>query len=151
MNNSRRRQAFHRDGNLRDIQVQNVTLEHWERFIDFIRSSGLGYRYARDGAAARLPSTAAQILGDRSATHNLAIDLGGATACCHFFTEDEIELDIDPREVGSPVTEQNVLKFIVMMGAQLDRDVILTQENRRDEVWFRYSSKDDLVQSVKPA
>lgn len=151
MNNSHRREAFHRDGSLRDIYVRNVTIEHWKTFLEFIRSSGFSYRYARDGALAELPTTAAQILGDSSATHNLAIDLGGVTACCHFFAEDEIELDIDPQEVSSPVTEQNVLKFMALLGAQLDRDVILTEENRRDDVWFRYSPKDDAVQREKPA
>lgn len=151
MNDSHRRQAFHRDGSLRDIYVRNVTMEHWETFLDLIRSSDFGYRYTRDGSTARLPSTAAQILGDSSATHNLAIELGGVTACCHFFAEDEIELDIDPREVRSPIVERQVLKFMALLGAELDRDVILTEENLRDAVWFRYSSKDDVVQTETPA
>ena len=142
--------AFHRDGSLRDIYIQNVTIEHWETFLSFIRDGGFGYRYARDGSAARLPPTATQILGDKSSAHNLGIDLGGVEACCHFFAEDEIELDIDPREVNSPGSEEKVLNFMALLGAALDRDVILTEENRREDVWFRYSPRDGVVHKEQP-
>ncbi len=151
MNNSHRHGAFHQDGSLRDIYVEDVTLEHWEKFLGFIRAGDFDLRYARDGGTARLPATAAQILGDRSCTHNLAIDLGGVEACCHFFAEDEIELDIDPRQVTSPITEEKVLKFMALLGAELGRDVILTEENLREDVWFRYSSSDGVVRSEQPA
>ena len=137
--------AFHKDGSLRDIYVYGVTTEHWDRFLNLVRSSAFGLCYFRNGEVAQLPSTAAQILGDRSCSHNLAIDLGGVEACCHFFAEDEIELDIDPRDVKSATTEERVLDFMEQLGAHLDLDVILTEENSPKEVWFRYSSREGVV------
>ncbi len=137
--------AFHNDGSLRDIYIHDVTTEHWEKFLNFVRSSGFGLCYFRNGEKAQLRSTAAQLLGDRSCSHNMAIDLGGVEACCHFFAQDEIELDIDPREVNSATTEKRVLDFMERLGANLDRDVILTEENSPNEVWFRYSSREGVV------
>ena len=55
--------AFHQDGSLRDIYVQNLTVDHWEKFLDFVRSSGFVLRYSRDGEAAQLPASAAALRG----------------------------------------------------------------------------------------
>ena len=77
MNRSDYHHAFHQDGSPRDIYVQNATADHWEKFLDFVRSGGFGLRYFRDGQTAQLPSSAAHILADRSCAHNLTIDLGG--------------------------------------------------------------------------
>jgi hypothetical protein len=130
---------------LRDIYVQNVTVDHWEKFLDFVRSRGFGIRYSRDGETAQLPSSAAHILADKSCAHNLTIDLGGVGVCCHFFVADEIELDTDPREVTSPTAVNRVLDFMGRLGAGLARDVILTEENSPENVWFRYSSGEGVA------
>ena len=128
MNQEYYQHAFHQDGSLRDIYIQNVNVEHWERFFDFVRSSCFELRYFRDGEAAQLPPSAAHILADKSCAHNLTIDVGGVGICCHFFIADEIELDIDPREVTSLSAVDSVLDFITGLGACLARDVILTEE-----------------------
>ncbi len=145
MNNRDCQDAFHKDGSLRDIYVQSVTIEDWERFLNFVRSGGFSLRYFRDQGVAPLPSSAAQILRDRSCTHNLVINLGKVEICCHFFAEDEIELDIDPREVTSDISKDRVLDFMARLGANLGRDVILTEENSPESVWFRYSSENGVV------
>jgi hypothetical protein len=137
--------AFHTDGSLRDIYVQDVTIEDWEKFLTFVRNGGFSLRYFRDQELGLIPRSAAHILKDRSCAHNLVIDLGGVEVCCHFFIEDEIELDIDPREVASSDTKDRVLDFMRQLGANLDRDVILTEENSPEHVWFRYSSKSDVI------
>ena len=113
--------------------------------MNFVRSSGFGLRYFRDGESAQIPSNAADALADRSCAHNLIIDVGGVGVCCHFFIEDEIELDIDPREVTSQAALDNVMNFMGSLGAYLARDVILTEENSPEYVWFRYSSGDGVV------
>ncbi len=138
--------AFHQDGSLRDIYVQNVDVDQWEKFLDFVRSGGFVLRYSRDREAAQLPSSAAHILADKSCAHNLTIDVGGVGICCHFFVTDEIELDIDPREVTTPAAVDHVLRFMSGLGACLVRDVILTEENSPEYVWFRYSSADGAIQ-----
>ena len=145
MSNQDCQNAFHTDGSLRDIYVQNVTIEDWEKFLTFIQNGSFSLRYFRDQGSALIPSSAAQILKDRSCAHNLVIDLGGVEICCHFFIEDEIELDIDPREVASANTKDRVLDFMAQLGASLDRDVILTEENSPEHVWFRYSSKSGVI------
>ena len=146
MNQGDYQRAFHQDGSLRDIYVQNVNVDHWEKFFDFVRSSDFGLRYSRDGEAAQLPSSAAHMLADKSCAHNLTVDAGGVGICCHFFVTGEIELDIDPREVTSPSAVDRVLDFMAGLGSRLVRDVILTEENSPEYVWLRYSSTDGVVQ-----
>ena len=59
---------------------------------------------------------------------------------CHFFTTDEIELDLDPREVTSQGQLDAVLDFISNLGAALQRDVVLTEENSPEHVWFKFAA-----------
>lgn len=139
------RHAFHRDGSLRDIYVQNLTIEHWEKFLDFVQSSGYGFTYSLDGETAPLPSNAAELLRDNCRPQFLAIDLGGVMVHAVAFVEYELELDIDPRQVTSPAAEDSVLDFMGRLGEALARDVILTEEASPEYVWYRYSSKDGVV------
>lgn len=145
MNKSNCGHAFHSDGSLRDIYVQNVTVKEWEAFLNFLGTGNYRLQYFRDGDSAQLPANAAKVLSDRSCSHNLVIDITEVKICCHFFMEDEIELDVDPREINSEASESNVLDFMVELGAYLNRDVILTEENSPSQVWFRYSSKDGAI------
>jgi len=137
--------AFHQDGSLRDIYVQDAGIDAWEKFLAFVRSRTFGLSYTRDGDPSHLPSTATQALADISHAHPLAIDLGGVALHCHFFTADEIELDVHPREVTSRSAVVKVLKFMEDLGKFLDQDVILTEENTPDHVWFRYSAREGGV------
>ena len=57
-----------------------------------------------------------------------------------FFTEDAIELDIDPREVLNQFNLDGILNFILEVGNLLRKDVILTDENCPERVWLKYNS-----------
>ena len=53
---------------------------------------------------------------------------------CHFFTPDEIELDLDPAEVSSQGAMDSVLRFMGCLGSCLGRDVTLTEENSPERI-----------------
>ena len=132
------REAFKEDGSLRDIYVKGASVADWERLFRFLVDGEFNLSYTRDAKPANLPSHAAQILQDRSSSHNLMISIGNLTPNCHFFTEEEIELDIDPHEVHSQLELDLILSFMRNLGTLLSKEVILTEENSGDFVWFRY-------------
>lgn len=139
------RDAFHQDGSLRDLLVLGTTENDWNELLSWVHTSGLGIRYTRDAEETTLPTRVVDIVGDQLASHNLAIDLGGVILNCHFFTSDEIELDLDPRQVNSQADLDNVLNFMSALGSRLSRDVILTEENSPKYNWFTYSFRDRRI------
>ena len=123
------REAFHQDGSLRDIYVWGTGEGDWNLFLSLVQSSGFAFRYTRDGEESGMPSCPADILRDHTCAHNLTIDVNGVELACRFFTQDEIELDLDPRQVTSQRSLEAVLGFMEDLGSHLSKDVILTEEN----------------------
>ena len=58
---------------------------------------------------------------------------------CHFFTEQEIELDLDPRELPADEDILRLTHFMALVGDGLQREVLLTYENGPEGPIVRYS------------
>lgn len=131
-------QIFEADGSLRDVIVRETSEADWDKLIRLSFSLG-SVSYENDGKTQELPTSAAQLLGDSDHAHCMKIDLGGPVANAHFFTSEEIELDLDPREVGSQAALDKVLGFCRKLSLELERDVAITEESNPDAVLFWYS------------
>lgn len=53
----------------------------------------------------------------------MSINTNGAFINCHFFSEDEIEFDIDPKEVKSKSEANAVFEFMKNLSKILDKDI----------------------------
>ena len=112
---------FEFDGSWRDIYVLNTTIYDWQRLIDFLRSSAYLLIYKVDYEETLLPQSVEQALKKRyGASPLLSINIGTVILNCHFFTEEEIEFDIDPREIVSAVQSEQVLAFMRQVGNLLN-------------------------------
>ena len=114
------------DGSLRDIYVHHTTVADWQWLLD--RANSLGAMYAFDGLGATLPS-AIDIFNNRSGGHLLTLDISKVTLHCHFFVADEIEIDINPREIKSEAQHEAVLRFVAMLANALAKPASITPEN----------------------
>jgi len=138
------RKAFYVDGSLRDIYVQDTTVADWDVFLDAV-SSKITATFV-DGEPHPLPTQASEIF-ERSDGESflLEINLGQVKMNSHFFTEEEIELDIDPSDVTSQTELDAIVDVLAVIGRALGRDVILTDENQPTSVWFVFDpSKADV-------
>lgn len=142
--------AFEIDGSLRDIYFQETTSAEWDKLLDFVRGRKLDATYLKDGAAEPVPVSAESIVEDSDHSHCLKINLAGTIVASHFFTDEEIEMDIDPREVVSQRELDIVLNFMRELGAHLKRNAILTEENSPQHILFEYSFHDDQLRFVPP-
>ncbi|MDE1130055.1 MAG: hypothetical protein OSA49_00695 [Ascidiaceihabitans sp.] len=138
------RKAFYLDGSLRDIYVRNTTAADWDVFLDAV-SSKITATFV-DGEPHPLPTQASEIFEiENKKSFLLEILLGQVKIKCHFFTEQEIELSIDPSEVTSQAELNAVVDVLTIIGCALGRDVILTDENCPTSVWFIFdASKADV-------
>jgi len=97
------------DGSLRDVYLAGVDAEGWSKFIRYASTHPLTYK--ADGEDADFPGVA-EVFRLRDKSHCLSIWVGDAAANCHFVLEDEIELDLDPREILGPIQHNAILSFI---------------------------------------
>jgi hypothetical protein len=133
------RSKFAWDGSLRDLYVQNTTLSEWTYLLDFLKSSNFKCAYFINGAEADLPTDAAQVFEQRrTADTTLTLWVSRVGFKCHFFTENEIEFDFDPREVTDDQALIDILQFMSNIGKALNKRMVLTPENAPEAVIFSF-------------
>jgi hypothetical protein len=101
-------------------------------------------QFSVGGERSDLPESARSAFQLRSHSAPLLhIDLGGVGLCCHVFTDEELELDLDPREVDAPERLSQLVCFMRRLGQVLRRPVVLTPENRPEHPVIRYDPTSD--------
>lgn len=126
---------FEPDGSLRDIYIQDISLDDWRKLIDFLNDN-YNIRFGIAGEE----NDSNQIdkdyiigyLTDSSGemeSKSVNIDIEGVNIKCHFFLPDQIEFDIDPREIKSIEDYKKVEGFMISVSETLRNQVTLTGEN----------------------
>jgi hypothetical protein len=138
---------FEPDGALRDIYVAPTTTTHWQRFLIRLEASPFNFRFTHRGLAIPTITSFDQALRLRESDPVLLqITLSnGVTVNCHFFTVDEIELDVDPREVVGPVEVEALRDFVQWLADSVGQRAIVTFENAIELVIF---ACDPVVESA---
>ena len=141
---------FRPDGSWRDIFVFDSALTDWDAFLSWVRSGERVFEFFVDGKPAALPSTAAGVFEIReTASPQLEVRIGEATARCHFFSEAGFELDVNPREFPTVESLEPLLDFLAGLGRLLHRIAMISLENAHDRVLARYEPELDQVVYVE--
>jgi hypothetical protein len=135
---------FEPDGSLRDIYVQDISLRAWEKLIDHLNYNfNLTYsdtdkidkeyvlKYLRDASG-------------EMESKSLTIHLGQMTVNCYFFLLEQIEFDIDPKEVNSLSDFEQIEKFMISISETLQEQVTLTGENSPEFPLFKVDTKKEI-------
>lgn len=133
-NNGINKNVFYQDGSLRDIYILDTDINVWERFVNLLYISNLDFRLLIDGSMRNTPRISVdelfQMKDDKSLL--LVINLKGVNINCHFFCIEEIELDIEPKEINDFNKACAVLEFMKSISQELNKEVLLTPENMSD-------------------
>jgi hypothetical protein len=133
------RVEFEFDGSWRDIYVIDTKISHWQLLIDFLNSNIYAYSCTIDGKKSKLPSSAKDVFdADFEYKPQLRVIVGSAILNCHFFTDEEIEFDLDPRSIQSEQQAEQIFTFMRQIGGILNKEVILTPENLRESPIFKF-------------
>lgn len=124
---------WHVDGSLRDVYCSPCTHGHWDAFLCFARSYEPSYSF--DGENEEIPRIHS-IFANREGAHLLVLRVGAAHVHCHFFDCEEIELDIDPREVHDDGQHDLMMQFFSELATAIGLPVRVTPENSRDRPFF---------------
>jgi hypothetical protein len=122
---------FETDGSLRDIYIQDVTLTEWEQLVDFLN---LNYeiKFGQDEQNQIDKKYVLDYLKDGTGEMEgkiLKINSNGIHFHCHFFLHNQIEFDIDPRQVKTTSDFKNIEHFMIAISRELKKQVTLTDEN----------------------
>ena len=126
---------FEPDGALRDIYVQKASLNDWRKVIDLINEK-YKVNYGDTGEYKDTNQVnkdyVIEYLTDETGeieSKSASISLGKIRINCHFFLEDQIEFDIDPKEVNSIEDFELIEDFMLEISKSIDNQITLTDEN----------------------
>ncbi|TNC10550.1 hypothetical protein FF100_23110 [Methylobacterium terricola] len=139
--------AFNYHGALLDIYVLETSHQDWARVWDLLRAKPERLTFEIDGQAKPPPAEVAEVFNFYPARSVLvSYRLGKQRLNCHFFTEEEIEFDLDPRDVDSLLEADRLVGFLNALGRATMKEVLLTVENSPDEVIARYDPTSDTLE-----
>jgi len=139
--------AFFVDGSLRDIIVSDTTIDDWQKVYDELRSGKYDLAY-ECGTSHVPPTDVCELLAGRGLQDErprLSVKCGANTLNCFFYGEDEIEFDLDPRDVTSEDEFLKIIDFMRMIGQRLRKDVSLTEENVHEAELIRYRHEENDI------
>lgn len=137
---------FEWDGTLRDLYILSADVRTWQQVVEFLRASEYACRFQLDDEELPLPADVAALFRMRPEVYALlSVNMDGIAINCHFFTEGEVEFDLDPRENDGDKKLQELLGFMRGIGQATGRAVRLAPENCACVPVFEYSPESDQV------
>lgn len=139
------------EGELRDLYVFETTEEEWQRVVDAVRTRWPS-AFLADGQPAEMPAGVPQIF-EMALSQALLWRIAlreGLSANCHFFVREEIEFDVDPREVSSQRGLDAVCEFVRIVGQAASKAVVLTMESSPELVIASYEPSTDQIARYPP-
>ncbi|MCD0465799.1 hypothetical protein [Flavobacterium sp. ENC] len=129
---------FKPEGSLRDIYIKNVTIEDWIIVIDHLNQN-YSVRYGNDidnNKTNKIDKEyVLQYFSDETAGMEIklaSIFIDKIMINLHFFSDEEIEFDIDPKEINSNTDLEIIIGFMNDMSQILNKETILTGEGESD-------------------
>ena len=120
---------FKSDDSLRDIYVQNTSIEDWGKLIDLLNSEyNLKYfsenKINKDEVFKYLEDETGEV-----ESKTVSIEIENIKINCHFFLIEQIEFDIEPSEIKTKSDFEKVLSFMKLISSTLKKQITLTGEN----------------------
>lgn len=142
---------FARDGRLRDIYVENATIEDW-KVVARILEGDYRAQAQRSGAAVPLPADLEAVFRgtlDQSDRYSMSFTVGGVVVDCHFFSPTQIEFSFAPNDV-TETSLRHLLSFMIDVGEATRKSVNMTLENSPELAIFRYDSIHHQLRWIPP-
>ncbi|MEI9943768.1 MAG: hypothetical protein WDN26_06050 [Chitinophagaceae bacterium] len=143
---------YYSDGSWRDIYVLDTTQDDWSKWVDLLNQK-YSIEFYNGQTQQTEPSINKQVVfghWERKTDflNGATIKLENIAVKCHFFTTQEIENDIDPREIETIEDHYRIVNYLIDISKLLNKTVILTAENQRDLIYITVD-RDNVNVSVE--
>ncbi len=123
------------DGSLRDIFIPGASPDHWDRFLHWVMNRNQPIVFRHGMAVTKLPDSLEDIRKlQESDTVLLTFPAGKLRLNCHFFEDDEMEFDLDPRSIAGEGHYDDLTGLMASFSALMGKTVYLTRESAPDQV-----------------
>ena len=130
------------DGALRDFYIEATSSDDWNRLLAAIPSIAPKHEFTHKGCSTLLPRSLADIENmQKEDPTTLHITIADAVVNCHFFCQDEIEMDFRPEDFRNPVKWEQLTAFLQKVVNVVGKPGIITMENWKDTVIDRLEPK----------
>lgn len=132
-----RNKLYEIDGSWRDIYVLNTTREDWLKWADYVNKNyPIIWTDTESDESMTIDKidlkTVVRHFDGRQFNSSANVLVNGIGVNAHFFTEEEIENDIDPSSIRSMDDHNNLMSYMKSVSKLLNKEVILTGENCSD-------------------
>lgn len=133
------RPDFGPDGSARRIYVLDTEEADWDRLLRALPRGPWRHRFWLDELAAPLPKYGLEAFAMwRQAEPLLEVAVGPAIVRCRFRSVRQIELELDPEEVGDPDALEALVHWMAWLGRILRRTVLLAPDDAPERPILEY-------------
>ncbi|RSU46361.1 hypothetical protein BRX43_15775 [Sphingomonas sp. S-NIH.Pt15_0812] len=136
---------FTADGSLRDIYICGTSMDDWVCVWAVLTAESSSLEFTIDGEPRMPPAVTEVFMLSRAHSVCASYKLGQQRLNCHFFCEEEIEFDLDPRDVVGLDEAKQLAEFMKSVGRATSKKVRLTPENEVGSTIARYEPATDEV------
>jgi hypothetical protein len=139
---------YHWDGSWRDIYIKDTSKDDWEKWISFVNEYYRieWYNPITDILETKIDFKVIKDIfeGNSEYVTTANVFIEDIQINAHFFTANEIENDIDPREFNSKDDHFKLMNYLKAISKLLRKQVILTPENS-NEIILLTVNLDEIV------
>lgn len=139
---------YYSDGSLRDIYVHNTTKEDWQIWADYVNENYRTTFHIYETQVQQGKVDLSKIFDYWKGIHDncstATVFINDIQVHAHFFSDQEIENDISPKEIKSINEHNKLINYMVGLSNALGKEVILTPENQPNIVLISVY-KDEIV------
>ena len=133
------RPDFGAQGAARRLYVLETSERDWDLLLRAVRRGPWPHRFSLDALVAPLPRYGIEAFAAwRQAVPLLELAVGPAVVRCHFRGVQQIELELDPAEVGDPDALEALVRFMAWLGRVLERTVLLAPDDAPERPILEY-------------
>jgi hypothetical protein len=139
---------FKSDETLRDIYIQDTSLNDWGKLIDLLNAEyklkwfsenkidkNKVYKYLQDETGEVENST-------------VSIQIENIKINCHFFLIEQIEFDIAPNQIKNKLDVEKILFFMTKISSTLKKQITLTGENDANFPLIKINTEENVFKII---
>jgi hypothetical protein len=141
------RPDFGPDGSAQRIYVLEIGEAEWDALLRAVPRGPWPHRFSLDDLTAPLPKYGIEAFAAwRQAAPLLELAVGPAVVRCRFGSVQQLELELDPAEVGDPDALEALVRLMAWLGRLLRRSVVLAPDDAPERPILEY---DDATRRVR--
>jgi hypothetical protein len=134
-------------GALPDVHVPDTSAEDWQALLDLISASGWRYEYSIGDSVLPLPEADAAFsrLPAAETPHLRVWPAADVLAIFRFYEPEEIDFDVDIRELQGQEPLDILCDFLTAVGRQLKKPVLMNSEGAHEHPLLGYDVEANRV------